>query len=640
LLIAAPLWVWWAVWKGGYPAAVFLPGVVYLALAAVVLHAFVPRPRLKGPAAWALVALAALTAWSLASLLWADDKGAAEIATARQALFLGSFALPLLWPPSRRGLTVGLASLPALALAGGASGLAAALADAGRLLDGRLVDPTGYANATAALMAIGILPALVLASRRELPAALRIAAMIAAGPLLGIFVLTQSRGGVAALALVVALAILLIPGRLRLLIPVALVALAVSFALDPLLDVRAAAVGDGDSAAALDSAARALIAMTVALGLVAGAYVLADTRLRISAATVRRASVASGLALLAAVVAAAAAIALSGVDPDGWVSDRVEDFKTPDYSRLESERTRFTGDLGSNRYDYWRVSADVFAERPLLGSGSGNFIAPFLERRRANKATIYAHSLWLGALAQMGAIGFLALAGFLAALLLALVRVARSLGAQRWLVVSAALPFAYVVIHASADWIDAFPAVVAPAFALVAAAAGLRSTTRIPAGRGGRSGSLWLTLALAAAALAALPLLVSARLSDRGATTWAQRPAGAISDLERAAELDPLAAAPYVRLGIVAVDLARPALQRRAFESALERDPSAWYPDFQLGLLAASEGRRRSAIARLSIAAVRNPREPEVQRALEAVRAGRGFDAGGAQARILEPTEK
>ncbi len=425
LLIAAPLWAWWAVWKGGYPAAVFLPGVAYLALAAVVLHVFAARSRLGGPAAWALVALAVLTAWSLASLLWADDKGAAEIATARQVLLLGSFALPLLWPPSARALTAGLALLPAIALAGGASGLAAATADAGVLLDGRLVDPTGYANASAALMAIGILPALLLASRRELPAAARVAMLTAAGPLLGIFVLTQSRGGVASLALVLLLALALIPGRLRLLIPVALVALAVGAVLDPLLDVRAAAVDGGDDAAAIDAAVRALALMTAGLALLSTAYVLADTRLDVAPATVRRASRLSGVAVLAAVSAAATAIVLSGASPGSWVSERVEDFKTPDYSRLESERTRFTGDLGSNRYDYWRVSADVFAERPLGGSGAGNFIAPFLERRRADKATIYSHNLWLGTLAQLGAVGFLALVGFLAALLLALSHVAR-----------------------------------------------------------------------------------------------------------------------------------------------------------------------------------------------------------------------
>ena len=639
LLIAAPLWVWWAVWKGGYPAAAFLPGIVYLAFAAFVLHAFAVRSRLGGPAAWALAALAALTAWSLVSLLWADDKGAAEIATARQILLLGSFALPLLWPPSVRALTAGLALLPIVALAGGISALVAVLGDAGLLLDGRLVDPTGYTNGSAALMALGILPALLLASRRAFPATLRVAMLTVAGLLSGIFVLTQSRGGVAALGFVLLLAFALVPGRLRLLIPVAIVAFAVGIVLDPLLEVRAAAVGGGDDAAAIDTAVRALALMTAGLALVAALYAFLDTRLQIAPATVRRGSRATGVAISAAALVAVVAIVSSGPDPGSWISERVESFKTPDYSRLESERTRFTGDLGSNRYDYWRVSAEVFSERPVGGSGAGNFIAPFLERRRADKATIYAHNLWLGTLAQLGIVGFLALAGFLVALLLALLRAARQGAAHSWLVPVASLPFAYVLVHASADWIDAFPVVVAPALALTGAAAGLRPAQTEAASRGGRSASLWLALGMLVAAIVALPLLVAARLADRGAATWPQRPAGAIADLERAAELDPLAAAPYVRLGIVAVDLDRPGLQRRAFAAALERDPSAWYPDFQLGLLAAAQGKRRVAVMHLEIAAARNPREPEIKQALRAVREGRIFNAQAAQARILEPAE-
>jgi O-antigen ligase len=637
LFVAIPLWVWWAVWKGGHPAAVFLPGIVYIAAAAAVLQAFAVRPRLRGPAAWALGALAAFTLWSLASLLWADDKGAAEVAAARQILFFGAFALPLLWPPSRRALLVGLATLPAVALAGGISALAAALGDPALLADGRLVDPTGYANASAALMAIGILPAVILASRPELAIGWRVAALTVAGLLGGMLVLAQSRGGVAGLALALLLAFALVPGRLRLAIPVAIAALAVGATLDPLLGVRSAIVDGGDAAAALDSAVGALGAMGAGLALAATAYAILDTRIEVGTQVVRRASLGAGAVLAAATLAAAAALALSGPDVGGWISDRAEDFRTPDYSRLESERTRFTGGLGSNRYDYWRVSAEIFAEQPLTGTGAGNFIAPFLKLRRAKKSTFYSHSIWMSSLAQLGAVGFLTILGWIVILVLALRGTALRLGKQRrWLVVAAALPLFYVLAHASADWIDAFPVVAAPPLALAGAAAGMAGAGSSPAAGGWRSASLAIALALIAAAILALPLLVSARLADRGATTWAERPLGAIDDLERAAELDPLAAPPYVRLGVIAIELGRPALERRAFRAALERDPSAWYPDFQLGLLAAARGDRQAARAHLALAAARNPREPELQLALRALRAGRAPDPRAAQGRILE----
>lgn len=639
LLVAVPLWAWWAVWKGGYPAAVFLPGIVYLAVAGALLLAFAPRPRLSRPAAVALAALAALTLWTIASVIWADDTGAAEVMSGRAVLLLASFALPLLWPPTRRALEAGLMLLPAIALAGGISALVAVLGDAELLLDGRLVEPTGYVNATAALMAIGALPALMLASRREVAPRLRVAILTAAGPLLAIFVLTQSRGAVAALALTLLIVLALLPGRLRLLVPVAIAAVALATGLDPVLEVRTVAVEGGDLSGALWEAVWAIALIAVGLAMLTTAYVLLDARREIAPSTTRRLSRLVAGALAVAAVAAVALLALTGPSPASWFSERVEDFKTPDYSRLESERTRFTGELGSNRYDYWRVSAEIFADRPVAGTGAGNFIAPFLERRRADKATIYAHSIWLETLGQLGTVGFLALLSFLVALLMALVRASRRIETPRWLPVVAATPFAYLLLHGSADWVTVFPAVAAPAFALVGAAAGRDQAAPPRARRGVRSASLWLVLGLVVAALVALPLLVSARLADRGAATWAERPAGAIDDLELAADLDPLAAAPYVRLGIVAVDLGMPALERRAFESALRRDSSAWYPEFQLGLLAASRGDRGEALSRLRAAAERNPREAEISKARQAVRGGGAPDARAVQARILTAAE-
>ncbi len=635
LLVAVPLWVWWAVWKGGYPPAVFLVAIGYLALAAAAVYLFVPRPRLGGASAWALGALAALSAWTLASLLWADDQGAAEVASARQVLLLASFALPVLWPPTARGLLAGVVALPLVALCGAVSALGGALADVSTLIDGRLAGPTGYANASAALMAIGILPALVLGSRREIAVPLRVLSLAAAGALLGTFVLTQSRGGLGALALVLLLAFLFVPGRLRLLIPLVLVALAVGAALDPLLEVRSAAVEGGNVEASLRDAIAALLTSTAVLTALAAIYAAADSRIEVGEKTVRRASAAVAAALGGVALIAAVALLASGPDVGGWVSDRAEDFKTPDYAQLESEPSRFTGDLGSNRYDYWRVSVDVFAEEPLTGSGAGNFIAPYLERRQGEKSTIYAHSIWLGSLAELGAAGLLALVGFVVALSAALARSARRLGSRRWIVAAAALPLAYVLVHGSFDWITAFPVVIAPALALAGAAAGAIPAGSGPPAPGRRSVSLAVVLALALATVLAAPLLVAARLSDRGVTTWPADPSRAIADLERAADLDPLAAAPYVRLGVVAIELDRPALARRAFDLALERDGSAWYPELQLGLVAAEAGHRERALRHLEVALARNPREPEVRVVLRSVRQGHAPDPSAVQRRVL-----
>lgn len=635
LLAAVPLWLWWAVWKGGYPASVFLVGIGYLALAAVSLWLFARRPPLRTAPAVALGALAALTAWTLLSLVWAEDGGAAEVTAARQILLLGSFALPVVWAPTKRALVAGVALMPLVALCGAVSALGGALADAGSLVDGRLAAPTGYPNAGATLMLAGALPALVLGSRRELAIPLRSASLAGAGALLGTFVLTQSRGGLATLAIVLALALIVLPGRLRLLIPTAMVALAVAATLGPLLAVHSAAIDGGDVAAALRHAVGALLTCVVVLAALGAVYASLDSRREIAPRTVRRASIGTGAAVVGVALVGAVALAASGPDVGGWLSNRVEDFKTPDYGRLESESTRFTGDLGSNRYDYWRAAVEIFADRPLTGFGAGNFIAPYLERRHAEKSTLYAHSVWLEAMAELGALGFLLLAWFVVAVFFALGRSGRQLGREgRWIVVAASLPLAVALVQGSVDWVGAFPVLSAPALALAGAAASVRSGEDDRARQGGRAVPLALALVLGVATVLAVPLLLATRLADRGFAAWQENPAAAIDDLERAAELDPLSATPDVRLGIVAIELGRPALARHAFESALDRDPSAWYPEFQLGLLELPESRRR-ALRRLRVADRRNPREAEVRNALRAVIRGGSPSPREAQRRVL-----
>jgi len=638
LLAAVPLWLWWASWKGGYPPSVFLAGIGYLALAAIALQMFAPRPPLRRAAAWALAALTAFGVWTVLSLAWAPDGGAAEVTASRQLLLLGSFALPLVWPPTARALTAGLAAAPLVALCGALTALGGVLADPGSLVDGRLAGPTGYPNASAALLVAGALPALVLGSRRELAVPARAAALAAAGALLGALVLTQSRGGLAVFAIVFALALLVLPGRLRLLIPTGIVVLVVCAALAPLLAVHSTAVEGGDVEAALREAVAALLTCVAVLAAIAAAYVTLDARVEIAPRTVRRAS--RGVAALAIgfVLLGAVGLAASGADVGGWLSDRVEDFKTPDYDRLESESSRFTGGLGSNRYDYWRVSAEIFADEPLGGSGAGNFIAPYLERRRGEKSTIYAHSVWLEALATLGAPGFLLLVAFVAALCLALGSVGRRAGPARWIVVGASLPLAVALVQGSVDWIGAFPVVTAPALALAGGAAALRAGGEAHAEGGRRAVPIATIAVLCIAAVLALPLLAAARLADRGFSNWRANPARAIDDLERAAELDPLSATPDVRLGVVAVELERPVLARHAFESALERDSSAWYPEFQLGLLAAPHS-RPTALRRLRVARERNPREAEARRALRAVLHGGSLNPKRAQRLVLASGE-
>ncbi|MFN8174375.1 MAG: O-antigen ligase family protein [Solirubrobacteraceae bacterium] len=628
LLLSIPLWIWWACWKGAFPATVWIPGLAYLAVVAVMLAVAVPRPPLSGARAVALAGLLALAAWSSASLLWADEGGFAWEGAGRAWLAVAAFALPALWPPARRALLVATAALPLAAACGALSALVAALADASSLSEGRLEDPAGYANASGALFVMGALPALVLAARRERAPALRVALLALAGVLAGAALLTQSRGAVAAAVAGIAVAFAAGPGRTRLLVPSGLLAAGVLAVAPALLDVRRAAL-HGRAAGALDDAALALGLLGLGLAIAGACYVAVDRRAELSARASRAASRTVAVVCVMGLVAGAATFVAVEGSPVGWAKDRWHSFTHADYNALDRASTRFTGDLGSNRYDYWRVSVDLFAAHPLLGTGAENFAAPYLQRRHTRKAPLYAHSAWFGTLAGLGLPGILALLAFVGAAIAGVARAARASPApERALVIAAALPFVALTVHGSADWLAPFGALVAPAVGLVAAACGPATEDRLgaerPAGR--RAGSAALACALAAAALATLPVYVSTLLGETAAANARRDPARSLADLRTAQDWNPLAGGLAIDEGLVALDARRPLEARAAFARASRRDPSSWFARLELGLLDARAGRRAAAIRELDEAIARNPREPIARRVRREVAAGKRPD--------------
>lgn len=105
LLVASPMpaiFAWWALDDCGYFPAAWLPGSV-LALCLVFVAVVGGAARRPGCATTvALAALAGCTAWSFASILWADAPGTALEGSQRTLLYLccfGLFAL-LRWTPT------------------------------------------------------------------------------------------------------------------------------------------------------------------------------------------------------------------------------------------------------------------------------------------------------------------------------------------------------------------------------------------------------------------------------------------------------------------------------------------------------------------------------------------------------------
>jgi len=588
----AVLFGWWALREGGTAPGPLIAGSLALLAALVVAGRRVEWARVPRPARWALCALALFTAWSFVSITWAGARGDAWEAADRALIYLVVFTLFAVLPWTATQATgVLVAFVLATALAG-TWALGDAIAGSTQAVqDGRLAGPVGYENATAALMLTAFWPAVLLAARRSSPLALRGLLLAAAGFLLGLAVLAQSRGSLLAGAVSLVLAVALSPERARVLVALSAVALTTLLSLPALLDVY---TGGGGQEALI----RAAVAMTVSSALLLGGG-LASGRLD------RRLHAPAGrlplhLPAVAATVLLAAAV---------WT---------------QAGETRLAGGAASGRYDFWRVAAGQFADAPLTGAGAGNFTQDYARERTHRELPLYPHSVVWGTLGQTGIVGAALLACFFAAAVAALRRV-RALDAGRYAIaVAAFVPAAAWLAHASVDWLWEVPAVTAPAFALLGLIAGLGFATG-PSGdadlsRVARTAAIALLAVLAAVSIA-LPAL-AARETERAVGAWEHDPDAARRGLERARTLDPLSARADVIAGVLARrdgDLGR---AREAFGRALARDAGDWYAQTELALVELADDRRAAAAARLAVVARLNPLEPAVAEARAAVGQG------------------
>lgn len=589
----AVLFGWWAIREGGTTPGPLCAGALALLIALVVAGRRVGWALVPRPARWALVALALFTAWSFLSIVWADARGDAWEAADRALIYLVVFTLFAVLPwTATQAIGVLVAFVLATALAGTWALGDAIAGSAQAVQDGRLAGPVGYENATAALMLTAFWPAVLLAARRSSPPALRGLLLAAAGFLLGLAVLAQSRGSLLAGAVSLVLAVALSPERARLLAALFLVALTTLLSLPALLDVYAGGGGQG-------ALIRATVAMTVSSALLLAAG-LASGRLD------RRLHAPAGrlplhLPAIAATVLLAAAM---------WT---------------QAGETRLAGGAGSGRYDFWRVAAGQFADHPLTGAGAGNFAQDYARERTHREEPLYPHSVVWGTLGQTGIVGAALLACFFAAAVAGLRRVRAQDDWRYGIAVAAFVPAAAWLAHASVDWLWEVPAVTAPAFAFLGLVAGLGFATpargAVGRGRPMRVAAIAVLIGLAAASLA-LPAL-AAHETERAVGAWERDPDAARRAFERARTLDPLSSRADVISGVLARRDGGLGSARQAFDRALARNADDWYAQTELALVELGEGRRGAAAERLAVAARLNPLEPAVTEARDAVRQGR-----------------
>jgi tetratricopeptide (TPR) repeat protein len=656
---AMVLFVVWATDQAGYPVTHWAPGgLIVLALLGLTL-AIVPlrQSEVPTPVKIALGCLAAYTALGFLSILWSGVRADAWEGANRTLLYLLVFALFACWRQRGRsaalllgGWTTAIVGLAAFVLAHLDAATSADLQN--MLPGGRLVYPTGYPNANAALWLMAFWPALLLAGSERLPWGAR--GVLAGGAVLlaEVALLSQSRGSLYATPVMLILVFALLPARTRTFAVLVPVAAGIGAAAPVVLRVGDRLEDGRVVPAAMHHAATATLAAALAVGLAVALGAAIESRRTFSQASARRMRRGVGAIAIATLVAVLAVGGAVAGDPVARIRHGWDTFKGG-YSASSTAGNRLASGLGSNRYDFYRVALDEFLAHPLVGIGADNYQQQYLVHGRSQETPHYPHSVELRTLVETGLVGaLLALLG-LAAALTAGARAVRP-GRQDRVdplacqVAAAALAgFAYWLVHGSFDWFWEFAGLGAPAFALLGIACALaprpspRTFDGSPAASQGappslahrhghagpvfarRMGSIGAAvLALAVVATLAAPWLSRLQVQS-AARIWTTAPLKAYARLNDAARLDPLSDEAYLVAGSIALRYGDLARADREFSLALGRAPDDAYATLERGAIASTRGERSRALALLERAARLNPRDPLTRGALSLARAGR-----------------
>jgi len=635
LVALTGIWSWWAAESGAWFGVVLLPGAILLCAVLIVLCVVAPAPglRMRPALVAAIAALIALGAWATLSALWSPAPDAAVADGQRILVYAVAFGLGLWMAVLLRGRPH--LSLAPLAVAGVFAGTMTAI---GMIttgspetfvgVDHTVYHPLGYHNANAAFFLIASLPALGLASSARLDWRLRALAQGGATLCFGLALLSQSRGSIPAGLIAVAAYVVLSPLRLRAICWLGLAFLPALGVIPALTELfREADSGVGGLNDELERAGIALAwtsGASVLLGAVAARF---DRRLPGLGSSSPRANTAILAGLAALVLGGATAFVVAVGDPVDWAAERADEFRagTPDF---EGESSRFTFDLGTDRYDLWRVAVDDARASPLRGTGGGGFQYSYLRERESQYQTARdAHSIQLEVLGELGIPGFLLLLAAVAAAVYGAIR-SRGMSDEDAAVAAIALAAgAYWFAHASIDWFWPYPAVTAPVIALLGSACAAwtvgAKTRRAPEsgaetapGQGPRRDGRWLRAAIATGAtllaLSAVFPFLSERYLNAAYAGWEGDLAQAYDDLDRARDLNPLANEPWLAEGAIADAAGDRRRAIAAFREAVEKQPEEWAGHFFLVELLAPD-KPRLARRELDHARRLNPNSPEIE---------------------------
>lgn len=564
--------------------AVWLVVVLLLALGAS------SRAAVAKPFYWAGGLILALALFSALSSFWSGSIEISVTEADRVLVYLGVFVAAFLiaqTDESRQrfgeGLWIALLGIAVLMLA---TRLLPHVFPVSAGLDSgsRIRYPLGYWNANGVACGIGFALSLWM-TRRTVTPFLRWVAVAGMPVLLLALYLTYSRGGLLALVIASVCLIALSHDRLWLLCTLGIGALG---AVPAVLAVQArnAIAQNANWIGVVDQGVAVLLylagGMLLALALFWGLRkmenrggVLTGRALALS----RDRRVLRGVALAAAIVAIVGAAA---VGERAW-----DQFTTSDIDFPQNPSSHFSSFSGAGRSEFFRVAADAFDEKPLLGHGAGTYQFSWYLLRDIDMPVHDAHSLYLEAFAELGLVGGIIVLGLVLSLLWIGFSAWRAAdGPQRELyaaLLAACLAFA---VGAAIDWLWEIAALGFVFFlasgALVAARC--RQLTRQRSAGNGRARPprrYGLTVAgLAIAWLTALalvgPLLVDRELDASRSQAAAGQLASAVDHADTARSIEPWAATPYIQLGLLAQAQGDYGTAVERLSQAIDREDQNW----------------------------------------------------------------
>ena len=428
-----------------------------IALFVLVVLASAARRRLRGTPLVAASAIWGLAVWSLASALWGASPQSAVEDGARILFYAGLFTLPLVTLSDRRSVqTVAAVALGGLALVTLGTFMHILLDGDSAFLAGRLDDPIGYRNGTAALFVLAFWPLLCLAAARRVSTLLRAPAFAVALLALGMALMTQSRGALIGFAAGGAAAVLVGPDRLRRAWLTIVAGGAIATASGALLEPYRAFVDDQPVTASAISGSAAVLALVALAGLLAVVVLsVYDNGLRADDSLwhALRRLMAAGLAIF--VLVAGAGMVVTVGNPAAFVQEKRDEFIMLDTAAPTDNRL---GSTGGQRYDIWRIALHEFDARPVTGVGAGSYHFAYYRERSTDRNLSTPHSLPMALLSETGAVGTLLFVLFVGAIGMTFLTRWRTTPAtaRRWACAAAAAG-AVLIGQCFVDWLWEIP---------------------------------------------------------------------------------------------------------------------------------------------------------------------------------------